>query len=57
MVESKVDQGGDGVNRPIKYATFRTDKDPEPGYSAELISDRVEAQYYGDLDARPRPME
>ena len=57
MVESKADQGGDGVNRPIKYATFRTDKEAEPGYSAELISDRVEAQYYDDLDARPRPME
>ena len=57
MVESKATQEGDGVNRPIQYAAFRTDKEPEPGYSAELISNRVEPQYYDDLDARPRPKE
>ena len=37
MVESK-QQEGDGVNRPIQYAKFRTDKEPEEGYSAELVS-------------------
>ena len=46
---------GDGLVRAVQYATFRTDKQPTPGYSAELISNRVDPQYYDDLDARPYP--
>ena len=56
MVESK-QQEGDGVNRPIQYAKFRTDKEPEEGYSAELISLKVDEKHYDDLDARPKPIE
>ena len=54
MVESTQTEG-DGVNRPVEYAKFRTDKEPTPGYSAELISNRVEPEFYDDLDAQKRP--
>ena len=33
--------GGDGVMRTFQYASFRTDKPASEGYSAELISNRV----------------
>jgi hypothetical protein len=55
MVEST--EKGDGVNRPIKYAAFRTDKEASPGYSAELVSDLLEAKYYDEMNARPKPKE
>ena len=56
MVESK-QQEGDGVNRPIQYAKFRTDKEPEEGHSAELVSLKLDEKHYDDLDARPKPVE
>ena len=43
----------DGIVRRTQYARFRTDKEATPGYTRELISNRVEAQYYDDLDAQP----
>ena len=54
MVESTKAEG-DGVNRPISYAKFRTDKEASPGYSAELVSDLLEPQYYDDMRSRPPP--
>ena len=45
---------GDGIERRIQYASFRTDKAPSPGYSAELISNRVDPRYYDDLAAQPK---
>ena len=44
---------GDGQIRRIQYASFRTDKPATKGYSAELISKRVEPAYYDDLDGQP----
>ena len=45
---------GDGVNRPFKYASFRTDKKAREGYSAELICDRVGEEHYDeDFDKQP----
>ena len=55
MVEST--QAGDGVHRPIEYAKFRTDKAPSPGYSAELVSNRLEPEYYDNMRDRPAPQE
>lgn len=40
-----VQANGTGVH----YANFRTDKAASPGYSAELISDRVPASHFDDL--------
>ena len=48
MVEANPD--ADGIRRHIQYATFRKDKAPSDGYSAELISNRVDPKYYDDLD-------
>jgi hypothetical protein len=48
MVSATGEQG-DGVVRNVQYATFRTDKAPSPGYSAELISNRVDPKYYDNL--------
>lgn len=48
MVEAN--PAGDGIERRIHYATWRTDKEPSPGYSRELISDRVDPKDYDDLD-------
>ena len=44
---------GDGVRRPFRYATWREDKKADPGHSRELISVRVEPQYYDDLAGQP----
>lgn len=44
---------GDGVHRPFEYAKFRTDKAASPGYSAELVSNRVEKMYVDDLSNQP----
>lgn len=41
---------GDGIERNIRYASWRMNKDPSPGYSRELISDRVDPKDYDDLD-------
>ena len=51
MVERNIE--GDGVVRNIEYANFRTDKPASAGYSAELISRRVEPKYFDDLGAQP----
>ena len=51
MVEATT--AGDGIHRPVQYASFRTDKPAAKGYSAELISDRVDPRYYDNLDAMP----
>ena len=56
MVESTQGEG-DGVNRPTKYANFRTDQEPIPGYSAELISKLVDPDFYDNLDDQPKPRE
>ena len=45
------------MNRPISYAKFRDDKPAEEGYSAELISNRVDPKFYDDLDAAPKPKD
>ena len=45
--------GGDGLVRNIQYAKFRTDKAASPGYSAELISNRVDPAYYDNLEGQP----
>jgi long-subunit acyl-CoA synthetase (AMP-forming) len=44
---------GDGIERRIQYAKFRTDKPATPGYSTELISNTVDAKYFDDLEAQP----
>jgi len=44
---------GDGIVRSVQYAKFRTDKQATPGYSAELISNRVDPKYYDNMDAQP----
>ena len=44
---------GDGVVRNIQYASFRKDKPAAPGYTAELLSDRVDPKFYDNLDAQP----
>jgi len=46
---SSSEGGGDGINRPFHYGSFRTDVPAEPGYSAELISKNVDPKYYNDL--------
>ena len=51
MVEATQVQG-DGVERPYQYATFRTDKEPTPGYSRELISVSVPAEFYDNLEGQ-----
>ena len=51
MVESSVE--GDGVHRPVHYASFRTDKAASPGYSSELIAKDVDQKYFDDLDSIP----
>ena len=52
MVEANPNTG-DGVVRNTQYASFRKDKAASPGYSAELISDKVDPKYYDDLDGQP----
>ena len=49
------DPQGDGLVRRVQYATFRDDKPASPGYSRELISNRVDPRYYDDLDGQPLP--
>ena len=46
------DDGGDGQIRNVQYASFRTDKAVSEGYSAELISNRVDREYFDNLDAQ-----
>lgn len=52
MVEANPSTAGDGIERRIQYATFRTDKEPSPGYSAELISNRVPKEFYDNLEGQ-----
>ena len=47
MVVANVE--GDGLVRNVQYAKLRTDVPPKEGYSAELISTRVDPAYYDDL--------
>ena len=49
MVQANPAQG-DGIERRVRYASWRTDKEPSPGYSRELISDRVDPKDYDNLD-------
>ena len=37
----------------VQYASFRSDKAASPGYSAELISNRVDKAFYDDLSNLP----
>lgn len=46
---------GDGLVRNVAYASWRGEKGSE-GYSAELISDKVDPKYYDDLWAQPSPL-
>jgi len=39
----------DGIARNIQYASFRTDKEPSPGYSRELINNKVDPKNYDNL--------
>ena len=39
----------DGIARNIQYAAFRTDKEPSPGYSRELINVKVDPKNYDNL--------
>ena len=48
---------GDGIERTVHYASFRTDKEPSPGYSAELISTGIEPKYYDDIYNVPLPLQ
>ena len=50
-----VEQAYDKTLFPFHYANFRTDKEPSPGYSAELISKNVEKEYFDNLEGRPFP--
>jgi len=56
MVE-KSNNGEDGIVRTVKYAAWRSDLSPTPGYSRELISTRTEPQYVQDLETRPHVKE
>jgi hypothetical protein len=51
MVESN--EMGDGVERPIIYAKFRTDKAATPGHSAELVSIDSIPQYFDNIEEMP----
>ena len=46
---------GDGINRPYHYANWRTDKEPSPGYSHELISKDVPAAHFDDMESIKNP--
>jgi len=46
-------EGGDGIRRHIQYATFRKDKPAATGYSAELISNRVDPKFYDNMGEQP----
>ena len=47
---------GDGLERTVHYASFRSDKAPSPGYSAELISSRItNTGHFDDMDSVPLP--
>ena len=41
----------------VQYASFRSDKQPAEGHSAELISNLVEAKYYDDLQGQYNNLE
>lgn len=47
---------GDGLERPIAYASWNKNKAASAGYSQELISDRVDPKYYEDLWSQPNPL-
>ena len=53
MVSANTTQG-DGIERLVQYASWRTDKPASEGYSQELISNRVDPKYYDDLGAQPQ---
>lgn len=53
--EQLQDNQGDGLERPIQYAKFRTDKTASPGYSRELISVNVDPKYYDRMHEVPLP--
>ena len=39
--------------REEPYAVWRTDKEPTPGYTRELVSTEVDTKYYDDLASQP----
>jgi len=45
---------GDGVVRNTQYAVWRDDKEPEKGYSRELVHKDLDRKYWEDLSLRPR---
>jgi len=48
-----VQAGGDGVNRPIRYAFFRDDKEADPGCSRELVSVDMDRKYWDSPESMP----
>ena len=51
MVEANVD--ADGVRRAVQYGIFRTDKQPDPGFSADLVHNEIPADCYDDFNKLP----
>ncbi len=51
MVQATTD--GDGIRRDVSYASWRSNKPASPGYSQELISDKVDPKFYDDLLGQP----
>lgn len=47
---------GDGIVRTTQYATFREDKPASPGYSQELMSNRINPNYYDNLLDQPKDL-
>jgi len=45
---------GDGIVRNTPYAVWRDDKEPEKGYSRELVSVDLHRDHWEDLSTRPR---
>ncbi len=52
MVESSAQ--GDGINRPVIYAKWRTDLEAQPGHSRELISEMTPKQYWDNHAGMPQ---
>ena len=50
MVESSE---GDGINRTIQYAKFRTDKPATPGHSAEILDMNAPMEWADKFEEMP----
>lgn len=44
---------GDGIERHVQYASFRTDKAADPGFSPDLISNTVDPSCFDDFNKLP----